>query len=130
MRQRRPKSNRQPKRGTQKPSQPAIELSPEACAALDLFEETRQHVFLTGRAGTGKSTLLQHFRHTTRKRLAVLAPTGVAAVNVQGQTWLTDKSQPHYFSSRFLVLKAETGLATHGILLFRCHRGFGVRFTA
>ncbi len=44
--------------------------------------------------------------------------------------WLTDKSQPHYFSSRFLVLKAETGLATHGILLFRCHRGFGVRFTA
>ncbi len=45
-------------------------------------------------------------------------------------SWLTDKSQPHYFSSRFLVLKAETGLATHGILLFRCHRGFGVRFTA
>ena len=47
---------------------------------------TRQHVFLTGRAGTGKSTLLQHFRTTTRKRLVVLAPTGVAAVNVHGQT--------------------------------------------
>lgn len=65
---------------------PPIELTAEAQAALQLFEETQQHVFLTGRAGTGKSTLLQHFRSTTRKRLAVLAPTGVAAVNVRGQT--------------------------------------------
>jgi len=73
------------KRGSKR-QQPAIELTPEAGAALKLFEETVQHAFLTGRAGTGKSTLLQHFRRTTRKRLAVLAPTGVAAVNVQGQT--------------------------------------------
>ena len=65
---------------------PAIELTPEAQAVLQLWEHTRQHVFLTGRAGTGKSTLLQHFRTTTRKRLVVLAPTGVAAVNVHGQT--------------------------------------------
>ena len=65
---------------------PAIELTPEAQAVLQLWEHTRQHVFLTGRAGTGKSTLLQHFRTTTRKRLVVLAPTGVAAVNVYGQT--------------------------------------------
>jgi dephospho-CoA kinase len=41
---------------------------------------------LTGRAGTGKSTLLQYFRATMRKRVVVLASTGVAAVNVQGQT--------------------------------------------
>jgi len=65
---------------------PAIEHTPEAQAVLQLWEHTRQHVFLTGRAGTGKSTLLQHFRTTTRKRLVVLAPTGVAAVNVHGQT--------------------------------------------
>src|SRR5574341_2342248 len=65
---------------------PAIELTPEAHTVLQLWEHTRQHVFLTGRAGTGKSTLLQHFRTTTRKRLVVLAPTGVAAVNVHGQT--------------------------------------------
>src|SRR5262245_65893023 len=64
---------------------PAIELTPEAQAVLQLWEHTRQHVFLTGRAGTGKSTLLQYFRTTTRKRLVVLAPTGVAAVNVHGQ---------------------------------------------
>src|SRR4030095_13674392 len=65
---------------------PTIELTPEAQAVLQLWEHTRQHVFLTGRAGTGKSTLLQHFRTTARKRLVVLAPTGVAAVNVHGQT--------------------------------------------
>ena len=65
---------------------PAIELTPEAQAVLQLWEHTRQHVFFTGRAGTGKSTLRQHFRATTRRRLVVLAPTGVAAVNVHGQT--------------------------------------------
>ena len=48
--------------------------------------KTRAHLLLTGRAGTGKSTLLQQFRATTKKKLVVLAPTGVAAVNVGGQT--------------------------------------------
>lgn len=43
-------------------------------------------MFVTGKAGTGKSTLLQLFRSTTRKKTAILAPTGVAALNVQGQT--------------------------------------------
>ena len=50
------------------------------------MEDTCRHVFVTGRAGTGKSTLLTHFRRTTRKNVVVLAPTGVAAVNVGGQT--------------------------------------------
>ncbi len=85
MAQRRPQTKRHTQNRSTRDESP-IELSPEAGAALTLFEETQQHVFLTGRAGTGKSTLLQHFRNTTRKRLAVLAPTGVAAVNVQGQT--------------------------------------------
>jgi len=43
-------------------------------------------VFITGRAGTGKSTLLTHFYRTTRKNVVILAPTGVAALNVKGQT--------------------------------------------
>lgn len=85
MAQRKPKSKRRRNKSSKR-GEPQLELSPEARAALTLFEETQQHVFLTGRAGTGKSTLLQHFRRITRKRLAVLAPTGVAAVNVQGQT--------------------------------------------
>lgn len=54
--------------------------------ALDVLEKTGNSMFITGKAGTGKSTLLQLFRQTTKKKTAVLAPTGVAALNVQGQT--------------------------------------------
>lgn len=54
--------------------------------ALHYMEDTERHVFVTGRAGTGKSTLLGYFRNTTKKNVAVLAPTGVAAVNIKGQT--------------------------------------------
>ncbi len=53
---------------------------------LDLLEGTKSHLFITGRAGTGKSTLLDVFRKTTSKRVVVVAPTGVAALNVKGQT--------------------------------------------
>jgi len=63
-----------------------IDLNPQFKRALHTMENTRKHVFVTGRAGTGKSTLLQVFRNQTKKRAVVLAPTGVAAVNVQGQT--------------------------------------------
>lgn len=50
------------------------------------MEESDRHIFITGKAGTGKSTLLNYFRQTTNKEVAVLAPTGVAALNIQGQT--------------------------------------------
>ena len=46
----------------------------------------RTPVFISGRAGTGKSTLLRLFKETTKKQVVVLAPTGVAALNVRGQT--------------------------------------------
>jgi len=65
---------------------PAIELNPEFRRALELMETTSKNLFITGKAGTGKSTLLEYFRATTGKRIAVLAPTGVAALNVRGQT--------------------------------------------
>jgi ATP-dependent DNA helicase PIF1 len=63
-----------------------IEINPEFRRALDLMEGTARHVFITGKAGTGKSTLLELWRGQTLKRVAVLAPTGVAALNVRGQT--------------------------------------------
>jgi ATP-dependent DNA helicase PIF1 len=63
-----------------------IEINPQFQQALDLMENTDRHLFITGKAGTGKSTLLDHFRRMTRKKIAVLAPTGVAALNVRGQT--------------------------------------------
>jgi ATP-dependent exoDNAse (exonuclease V) alpha subunit len=64
----------------------ALELNTDFKIALDLIEKEGKNLFITGRAGTGKSTLLQLFRNTTRKKAVVLAPTGVAALNVQGQT--------------------------------------------
>jgi len=63
-----------------------IELNDRFRQALDTMENTDKSVFITGRAGTGKSTLLTYFRQTTHKKVAVLAPTGVAALNVKGQT--------------------------------------------
>lgn len=61
-------------------------LSQEFQDALDLLESKTPVIFLTGKAGTGKSTLLSIFRKTTKKKLAILAPTGVAALHVGGQT--------------------------------------------
>jgi len=63
-----------------------IELNEQFVKALDLMNNTGKNVFITGKAGTGKSTLLGYFRSDTKKKVVVLAPTGVAAVNVQGET--------------------------------------------
>ncbi|MFQ6071028.1 MAG: zinc-binding dehydrogenase [Candidatus Aminicenantales bacterium] len=63
-----------------------IEINKEFKIALDLLQNTSKNVFITGKAGTGKSTLLEYFRENTKKKVVVLAPTGVAALNVRGQT--------------------------------------------
>jgi ATP-dependent DNA helicase PIF1 len=63
-----------------------LELNADFQYALDTLEKTKKNLFITGRAGTGKSTLLHLFKNTTRKKCVVLAPTGVAALNVGGQT--------------------------------------------
>lgn len=65
---------------------PEIELNSQFLRALDLMENGDNSLFITGRAGTGKSTLLQYFKKTTTKNIVVLAPTGVAAVNIGGAT--------------------------------------------
>jgi GTPase SAR1 family protein len=54
--------------------------------AFDLMENTRHSIFITGKAGTGKSTLIQYFKLNTRKKAVYLAPTGVAALNIRGKT--------------------------------------------
>ncbi len=64
----------------------SIDLNPIFARTLELLENTSKHVFITGKAGTGKSTFLDYFRTHTAKRVVVLAPTGVAALNVRGQT--------------------------------------------
>ncbi|WP_243018460.1 MULTISPECIES: AAA family ATPase [Candidatus Cardinium] len=67
-------------------TQTNIELNEQFIKALDLMESGEKNVFITGKTGTGKSTLLKHFRENTQKKIAVLAPTGTAAVNIKGQT--------------------------------------------
>lgn len=54
--------------------------------ALNLIQYTHQSVFLTGKAGTGKSTFLKYVCEVTRKKHIVLAPTGIAAINAGGST--------------------------------------------
>ena len=63
-----------------------VVLSDEQRRILEQMENSLDHVFVTGRAGTGKSTLLQAFVASTAKVVAVCAPTGVAALAVGGQT--------------------------------------------
>jgi len=63
-----------------------IEITEQFKRALELMENTNKHILITGEAGTGKSTLLDYFRNGTSKRVVILAPTGVAALNLRGQT--------------------------------------------
>ncbi len=64
----------------------SLEFTPKFDEALAKMENGRAFVFVTGRAGTGKSTLLRHFIQTTKRQAVVLASTGVAALNVEGET--------------------------------------------
>ncbi len=75
-----------------------IHFAPVNATSLEGLDETpfkpivaalngsNESVFITGKAGTGKSTLLRYFREHTTKQVAFLAPTGRAAINIQGQT--------------------------------------------
>ena len=60
--------------------------NPEQELAFRYLAETNRHLFLTGKAGTGKTTFLHRVRAEIPKRLAVVAPTGVAAINAKGVT--------------------------------------------
>lgn len=68
------------------PEETEIEFNEQFTKALHLLQHGSHNVFVTGKAGTGKSTLLRYFRGHTAKKIVVLAPTGVAALNVGGET--------------------------------------------
>lgn len=63
-----------------------METNPELELAYDFLENTGLNVFLTGKAGTGKTTFLRRLKERTPKRMIVVAPTGVAAINAGGVT--------------------------------------------
>lgn len=58
----------------------------QAKQIIDVVEKTQDSIFITGKAGTGKSTLLEHIRLYSKKKIVVLAPTGISAINVNGET--------------------------------------------
>lgn len=64
----------------------SVKLSNEQQRIYDIIESSNSNVYITGKAGTGKSLLLEYFVGHTRKTVAVVAPTGIAALNVGGMT--------------------------------------------
>jgi len=63
-----------------------LETNPQLELAGNLIKYTGSNLFLTGKAGTGKTTFLHHLRENSPKRMIVVAPTGVAAINAKGVT--------------------------------------------
>lgn len=63
-----------------------IQENLERNTAFELIEYTGSNVFLTGKAGTGKTTFLKELRDRSKKKMVVLAPTGIAAINANGVT--------------------------------------------
>ena len=59
-------------------------ISAEAKYVLQFINQTNRSIFLTGKAGTGKTTLLKEIIQTTHKNCVVVAPTGIAALNAGG----------------------------------------------
>ncbi len=65
-----------------------VELTDEFNSIIYDITHTQNNYFITGKAGTGKSTLLQYLNLTLSKKCVLLAPTGRAAINIGGQTLL------------------------------------------
>ena len=63
-----------------------VEITHEYEQVRALIDQKAPLIFVTGKAGTGKSTLIKYLRKNTKRKCVVLAPTGVAAMNVQGAT--------------------------------------------
>lgn len=87
---------------------PTIDINPNFRRAFRLIEEEGENLFLTGKAGTGKSTFLRYFRENTKKKVVVLAPTGVAALNVEWATIHSFFRFPPHITEDDVVKKARS----------------------
>lgn len=76
---------------------------------LKLMEGSDKHLFITGKAGSGKSSLLRYFKIITKKNFITLAPTGIAAINVAGQTIHSFFALPLGFVQKEQVKKLYRG---------------------
>lgn len=90
-------------------------LNEVAQIAAEFVNTTNRHVFLTGKAGTGKTTFLKHIVKNTHKKAIVAAPTGIAAINAQGVTlhsllqlpfgaFIPERTMPPVANSQFTTL--------------------------
>lgn len=86
----------------------ALKLSAEQQSVVHLIESTDDNVFVTGKAGTGKTAVLRSFARSTRKRLVVSASTGIAALNAGGQTL-------HRLVGVGTALPADMGIDLHKV---------------
>ena len=81
----------------EKPQEGKIDLeNTELQSALQIIQYTRRSLFLTGKAGTGKSTFLRYIASHTKKKHVILAPTGIAAINAGGSTLHSFFKLPFY----------------------------------
>ena len=103
---------------------PAEEMSAIMATTLQFINTTSGHIFLTGKAGTGKTTFLKNLIHKTHKQFAIVAPTGIAALNAGGVTihsqfllplgmFLPDRSLPDGFYSSENVYTQNTLARKH-----------------
>ena len=63
-----------------------VKLTDEFKYIIGKIENTTNNYFITGKAGTGKSTLLQYLFNSSKKKCVLVAPTGRSAINIGGQT--------------------------------------------
>lgn len=98
------------------------DFSQEAKYTLQFINQTNKSIFLTGKAGTGKTTLLKEILKTTHKNTVVVAPTGIAALNASGVTihsmfqlpfsgFIPDFSSPQF--SDFIKFETKSTLGRH-----------------
>lgn len=94
-----------------------MEFNPAFDTAVDFVNNTSCPIFLTGKAGTGKTTFLKYIRENTPKRSIVVAPTGVAAINAGGVTMHSFFQLP--FGPYVPVIKKGAGGVTDKFSLFK-----------
>ena len=94
-----------------------MENNPEIALAWQFIENTGTHLFLTGKAGTGKTTFLRKLRAESPKRMIVLAPTGIAAINAGGVTIHS------FFQVPFAPYVPESSFSADGKATYRFRYG-------
>ena len=94
-----------------------MEQNSELALAWQFIENTGTHVFLTGKAGTGKTTFLRKLKRESPKRMVVIAPTGIAAINAGGVTIHS------FFQIPFAPYVPESSFSTNGQATYRFRFG-------